>query len=207
MLLSKESRRSSSEVEKGGVDQIEFREKSNYYVEHRKDGNKIRGGSPTMKKVVAIVMAIAMLLSVTSAFAEKTKLTVWSIAVEGDANYQTYKDAIADFNATNEKYELVMESTENEAYKTKIKAAMSAGEGLPDIFFTWSMSFLGDFVQAGRVYCLDEVLPTYKEELTDAMLANTNYDGKQYGVPLTFNVVTLFANMAFARFLIWLFSS
>ena len=148
-----------------------------------------------MKKVVAIVMAIAMLLSVTSAFAEKTKLTVWSIAVEGDANYQTYKDAIADFNASNDKYELVMESTENEAYKTKIKAAMSAGEGLPDIFFTWSMSFLGDFVKAGRVYCLDDVLPTYKEELTDAMLANTNYDGKQYGVPLTFNVVTLFANM------------
>jgi len=27
-------------VEKGGVDQIESREKSNYYVRHRKNGNK-----------------------------------------------------------------------------------------------------------------------------------------------------------------------
>ena len=88
-----------------------------------------------------------------------------------------------------------MEATENEAYKTKIKAAMSAGTDLPDIFFTWSMSFLGDFVDAGRVYCLDDVLPEFKEELTDTVLANSTYDGKHYGVPLTMNVVTMFANM------------
>ena len=148
-----------------------------------------------MKKVLALILATIMLLSVGSALAEKETLTLWSIATESDANRPAYDAAIAEFNANNEQYELVMEPTENEAYKTKIKAAMSAGEGLPDIFFTWSMSFLGDFVNAGRVYCLDEVLPAYKDELTDAMLANTNYDGKQYGVPLTFNVVTLFANM------------
>ena len=148
-----------------------------------------------MKKVLALVLAAIMLLSVTSAFAEKQTLTLWSIAVEGDSNYQAYVDAIAAFNEANADWEIVMESTENEAYKTKIKAAMNANEGLPDIFFTWSMSFLGDFVEAGRVYCLDDVLPAYKDELTDAMLANTNYDGKQYGIPLNFNVVTLFCNM------------
>ena len=148
-----------------------------------------------MKKVLALVLATIMLLSVASAFAEPETLTLWSIAVEGDANYQAYQDAIAAFNAANADWQIVMESTENEAYKTKIKAAMSANENLPDIFFTWSMSFLGDFVEAGRVFCLDEVLPAYKEELTDANLANTNYDGKQYGIPLCFNVVALFANM------------
>ena len=148
-----------------------------------------------MKKVLALVLAAVMLLSVTSAFADAETLTLWSIAVEGDANYQAYQDAIAAFNAENADWQIVMESTENEAYKTKIKTAMSTGEGLPDIFFTWSMSFLGDFVANDRVFCLDEVLPAYKEELTDANLANTNYDGKQYGIPLCFNVVALFANM------------
>ena len=148
-----------------------------------------------MKKVLALVLAAIMLLSVTSAFAEKQTLTLWSIAVEGDSNYQAYVDAIAAFNEANADWEIVMESTENEAYKTKIKTAMQTGEALPDIFFTWSMSFLGDFVANGRVFCLDEVLPAYKEELTDANLANTNYDGKQYGIPLCFNVVTLFANL------------
>ena len=148
-----------------------------------------------MKKALSLVLALALLLSVTAAFAEKTQLTLWSIAVEGDANRPAYLAAIEEFNKTNEEYELVMEATENEAYKTKIKAAMSAGEDLPDIFFTWSMSFLGDFVDAGRVYNLDGILPEYKEELTDTMLANTTYNGEHYGVPLTMNVVTLFANM------------
>ncbi len=148
-----------------------------------------------MKKVFALVLTLALLLSATAAFAEKTQLTLWSIAVESDANRPAYEAAIAAYNAENADFELVMEVTENEAYKTKIKAAMSDGTGLPDIFFTWSMAFLGDFVEAGRVLCLDEYIPEYKEELTDAMLANTTYDGKHYGVPMTMNVVTLFANM------------
>lgn len=148
-----------------------------------------------MKKLLALVLAAMMLLSCASALAEKTTLTLWTIAVEGDANRAAYLTAIDEFNATNEDYTLVMEPTENEAYKIKIKAAMSSGEDLPDIFFTWSMSFLGDFVEAGRVFCLDEELPNYKAELTDTMLANTTYDGAHYGVPLTMNVVTLFANL------------
>jgi len=148
-----------------------------------------------MKKVFALVLTLALLLSATAAFAEKTQLTLWSIAVESDANRPAYEAAIAAYNAENADFELVMEVTENEAYKTKIKAAMSDGTGLPDIFFTWSMAFLGDFVEAGRVLCLDEYIPEYSEELTDAMLANTTYDGKHYGVPMTMNVVTLFANM------------
>ena len=148
-----------------------------------------------MKKVFALVLALALLMSVTAAFADKTPLTLWSIAVEGDSNRAAYLAAVDAFNAENPDYELTMEPTENEAYKTKIKAAMSAGEDLPDIFFTWSMSFLGDFVEAGRVYCLDDELPNWKEELTDTVLANSTYDGKHYGVPLTMNVVTMFANM------------
>ena len=149
-----------------------------------------------MKKLLALALALILMLSVASvALAEKTQLVIWTIAVEGDSNRAAYLAAIDAFNASNEDYELVMEPTENEAYKTKIKAAMSSGKNLPDIFFTWSMSFLGDFVDAGRVYCLDDELPNFKAELTDTMLANTTYDGAHYGVPLTMNVVTLFANM------------
>jgi raffinose/stachyose/melibiose transport system substrate-binding protein len=148
-----------------------------------------------MKKVLALVLAAIMVLGISSAFADKTPITLWSIAVEGDSNRAAYLAAVDAFNAANPDYEMTMEPTENEAYKTKIKAAMSAGTDLPDIFFTWSMSFLGDFVNAGRVLCLDDVLPEYKDKLTDTVLANSTYDGKHYGVPLTMNVVTMFANM------------
>ncbi|MBR6965525.1 MAG: extracellular solute-binding protein [Clostridia bacterium] len=156
-----------------------------------------------MKKVFALVLALALLMSVTAAFADKTPITLWTIAVESDSNRAAYLAAVDAFNAANPDYEMTMEPTENEAYKTKIKAAMSAGEDLPDIFFTWSMSFLGDFVDAGRVYCLDEELPNYKDKLTDTVLANTTYDGKHYGVPLTMNVVTMFANMDMLKEVGW----
>ncbi len=112
-----------------------------------------------MKKVVALVLTLALLLTACAALAEKTQLTLWSIAVESDANRPAYEAAIKAFNEENPDFEIVMEVTENEAYKTKIKAAMSDGTNLPDIFFTWSMAFLGDFVEAGRVLCLDDVLP------------------------------------------------
>jgi raffinose/stachyose/melibiose transport system substrate-binding protein len=90
---------------------------------------------------------------------------------------------------------LEWEAIENEAYKTKIAAAMESGEDLPDIFFTWSCAFLGDFVAKDRVYCMDDVLAKYSDELPESMLGNTTYDGKHYGVPTTMNIVALFANM------------
>ena len=148
-----------------------------------------------MKKVLALVLATIMVLSISAAFADKTPLTLWSIAVEGDSNRAAYLAAVDAFNAANPDFEMTMEPTENEAYKTKIKAAMSSGEDLPDLFFTWGMGFLGEFVNAGRVVCLDESYPAYADELPQAMTTNVTYDGKMYGVPYTMSLVTLYANM------------
>lgn len=125
---------------------------------------------------------------------EKVKLTMWCIATEGDSNRPAYEAAIEDLKTTFPNVELEWEAIENEAYKTKIAAAMAANE-VPDIFFTWSCAFLGDFVKEGKVYCLDDVLAKYSNELPESMLGNTTYDGKHYGVPTTMNIVALFANM------------
>ena len=148
-----------------------------------------------MKKLVALLLAAVMVLGMASAFADTTELTLWSIAVESDSSYQSYIDAIAAFEAAHPDIKVNHETTQNEQYKTKIKAAMSAGTDLPDVFFTWGMSFLGDFVNAGRVLCLDEYYDQYKDELAKNMCANASYDGKLYGVPYTMSCVVLFANM------------
>ncbi|MCR4755310.1 MAG: extracellular solute-binding protein [Lachnospiraceae bacterium] len=126
---------------------------------------------------------------------EPVTLTMWCIATEGDSNRHAYEQAIADMQTKYPNVTLEWEAIENEAYKQKISAAMASGEGLPDIFFTWSCAFLGDFVDQGRVYCLDDVLAKYSDELPESMLGNTTYDGKHYGVPTTMNIVALFANM------------
>lgn len=150
-----------------------------------------------MKKYLALLLVGALALSMFGcgkADSGKTDLTMWCIAVESDSNRHAYEAAIADFEKAHPEINFTWEATQNEAYKTKIKAAVSANT-MPDIFFTWSCAFLGDFVSAGRVYCVDDVYATYKNELPEVMMGNVKYDGKYYGVPMTMNIVGLFANM------------
>ena len=125
---------------------------------------------------------------------EKINITMWCIATETDSNRKAYEKAIDELKKNHPEINFQWEAFENESYKTKIKAAISANEQ-PDIFFTWSCAFLNDFVKTGKVYCLDDTLKQYSSELTDNMLGNTTFDGKHYGVPTTMNIVGLFANM------------
>ena len=91
-----------------------------------------------MKKLVALVLAVAMLLGITSAFAEGEKITLvlWDIATESDANRPAYDKALEIVRANHPELEIV-----------------------------------------------------------EVMLANGTFDGKSYAVPLTMNIVVLFANM------------
>ena len=125
---------------------------------------------------------------------EPISLNMWCIATESDSNRHAYEQAIADMQEKYPDINFTWEAFENQSYKTKIKAAVSANE-MPDIFFTWSCAFLGDFVDAGKVYCLDDAYQNWKSELPENMLGNTTYNGKHYGVPTTMNIVGLFANM------------
>ncbi len=130
----------------------------------------------------------------TASAGEPITLNMWCIATESDSNRHSYEVAIEEMAKDFPDVTLNWEAFENQSYKTKIKAAVAADE-MPDIFFTWSCAFLGDFVEAGKVYCLDDAYQNYKSELPEVMLGNTTYDGKHYGVPLTMNIVGLFANM------------
>ena len=151
-----------------------------------------------MKKLVALVLAAVMLLSLASAFAET--VTLWCIATESDANRPAYEAAIAAVEAAHEGLKIEWEAFENQSYKTKIKAAMADATTLPDIFFTWAGAFCGDFAKMGNVYCLEEAYQGFADQLPAVMLQNASYDvdgngAKPYAVPLTMNIVTLFANM------------
>jgi len=151
-----------------------------------------------MRKVLVTLLATAMVVSSLAGCSkksdEKVTLKMWSIATEQDSNYDAYMKSIADYKASHPDVEFSMESTENSAYKTKIKAAVAAND-MPDIFFTWSCAFLGDFVSAGRVYCVDEEYKKYASQLPEVMMGNVKYDGKYYGVPTTMNIVGMFCNM------------
>ena len=152
-----------------------------------------------MKKLLALVLAAMMLLGVTSALAEteKTKLTLWCIATESDANRPAYEKAIAAIEEAHPDIDIEWEAFENQSYKTKIKAAMADPSTLPDIFFTWAGAFCGDFAAQGNVYCLNDAYQAFKDELPEVMMQNASYGENKdhYAVPLTMNIVALFANM------------
>ena len=145
-----------------------------------------------MKKILALALALCMIFALCACgqqaapapaaeapAAEQTVLKLWCIATESDANRPAYLQAIADYEAAHPDVKIEMEAFENESYKTKIKAAMIGGdaEDLPDIFFTWSGAFLGEFVNADKVQCLDEVYKDYTDKIPEVMLANTTYGG------------------------------
>ncbi|MBQ7636055.1 MAG: extracellular solute-binding protein [Lachnospiraceae bacterium] len=150
------------------------------------------------RRLIALALAAVMVLSAAGCgnggSKGKTKLEMWCIATESDSNRKSYEKAIADVTAAHPEIEFTWEAFENQSYKTKIKAAVAADE-MPDIFFTWSCAFLGDFVDAGRVYCLDDEYKNWSKELDVKMLTNSTYNGKHYGIPLTMTIVGLFANM------------
>ena len=150
-----------------------------------------------MKKFLATLLVIVTVISLCACGKKdegKTKLTMWCIATKSDSNRHSYEAAIEDMKKAYPDITLDWSAVENQEYKTKIKAAVQ-GDNMPDIFFTWSCAFLGDFVKAGKVYCLDEAYKDFATKLPEKMCKNTTYDGKKYGVPLTMNIVGLFANM------------
>ena len=129
--------------------------------------------------------------------AGQTVLKLWCIATESDANRPAYLKAIEEYEKAHPDVKIEMEAFENESYKTKLKAAMIGGDAddLPDIFFSWSGAFLGEFVNAGKVQCLDENFKAYADKLPESMMSTTTYDGKHFGIPTTFNIVAMYANM------------
>ena len=123
-------------------------------------------------------------------------LVLWDNATEISSNRPAYNKALEELKRQYPKVTIVEESYEYDYYKTKIKAALAANE-MPDIFMAYSGCFLKDFVEAGKVYSLDDTLKQYIDsgEISEVMLGNSTYSGKCYGAPLAYNFVGFYANM------------
>ena len=126
--------------------------------------------------------------------AEDITLTIWC-----SSDYTMYRssfnDAITELQTKYPNIRVQIESFEIEAYKEKLKAAVISGE-LPDIFSTWTGTFLKEFVAQDRIYCLDDVLKDYiGRDIDKGKFSSATFDGKLYGVPMNMNVAVLFANM------------
>jgi raffinose/stachyose/melibiose transport system substrate-binding protein len=161
------------------------------------------------RKPIALLLAATMLLAFTLAACQSAspgsgggseggasgKLEVWDIWTNPDETntiaWQTVKQMYKDANPD---VEVTYVSTENEAFKTKISTAMSAGE-IPDVFFGWGPAQIQPFVEAGKVLALDEYLDdAYMSNLYGGTLTNFTFDNKVYGLSMYQWAAPLYCN-------------
>ncbi len=167
----------------------------------------------TFKKVLSIACVGAILVSsvacgktttnnagtssgatTSQAAGKATTIKLWHIfGSDTDPNKKVLDEVT---KKAEEKFNVKIEvdTAENEAYKTKIKAAIAANE-TPDIFYSWGHGFVKPFVDAGKVLALDEYLTAdFKSHLTDTSLTGFQFNGKTYGLTTDVNVACMFYN-------------
>lgn len=72
-----------------------------------------------------------------------------------------------------------------------------ASNAVPDIFFTWELSYLEPFVEGGKVVDITSYLEEdkeWKESFADGTLELLSYDGKNYGIPTQKSLCVMFYN-------------
>jgi len=126
---------------------------------------------------------------------QKITLRFWHLwTADSDSNKKNVEAVIKDWNTANPNVQIEAEATENEAYKTKIKTAISANEA-PDIFTTWGAGFSQAFVDAGKVLPLDDYLKDgTKQKFINGALTYLTYNNKTYGLPISTEMGIFYVN-------------
>jgi raffinose/stachyose/melibiose transport system substrate-binding protein len=128
----------------------------------------------------------------TMAGGQPVKLTVWGRDVtDGAADHAYVTALVRDFKAKYPDIQLDYVHF-GEDLNNKIKVAMSAGSGLPDIIQSWGGRMMGDFVDHGKLLDLTNELK--KIPGSAAAQAAMTWKGKIYGVAPFFAIAGIFQN-------------
>ena len=154
-----------------------------------------------MKKLLAVVLALAMLLSMVSlAGAEEVQEITWmfwdDLEASSDLITKGFKQVIDRFNEDYAgKYHVTPITTQLEPYYTDLNALVDA-QKTPDVFIVSPGPNLTDYVAPGIAAPLDEYLADgWKDTFAgDAVFAQQTYDGKIYAIPLNTAAACVFYN-------------
>ncbi|WP_104103566.1 ABC transporter substrate-binding protein [Arthrobacter sp. 08Y14] len=109
--------------------------------------------------------------------------SIWSLSGQPDEGIrQATVDA---FNEANSDSPIKITYFQNDAYKTKIKTAIGAGQA-PTIIYGWGGGTLRTYAEAGQVEDLSswfEENPDVKNRLLDSTFGAATVDGKIYAIP------------------------
>jgi raffinose/stachyose/melibiose transport system substrate-binding protein len=118
-----------------------------------------------------------------SAAAGAGAATYWFLS--GQPQQAIREDSIKRFNAANPTGQITTTEFQNDAYKTKIKTALGAGQG-PTIIWGWGGGGLKSYVDAGQVEDLTpwfDQNPQQKERRFPSSFGAATVNGKIYALP------------------------
>ncbi len=166
-----------------------------------------------MKKKTALLLSAGMCLSLLTgcgggSFAENTAsenggntggstMSIMISGTESDAYTQCIKDLIAEFNSGNEYgVTITPEFLATSDYKTKL-STMMASDAEPDLFFTYELSFLENYVNGDKVVSLQEYLDADAEwagHFNSGTLEQLTFDGSTYAIPFAQCIAVMYYN-------------
>jgi raffinose/stachyose/melibiose transport system substrate-binding protein len=109
--------------------------------------------------------------------------TYWTLTAEPGEGIR--KRAVERFNKANPKNQITATMFQNDAYKTKIKTAIGAGQS-PTIIWGWGGGTLRNYAQAGQVEDLTSWFAqnkAVKDKLFPSSFGAATVDGKIYAMP------------------------
>lgn len=162
-----------------------------------------------MKKKLVTGIALGMSLSLLAGCAanggnssngnsnDETVLSIMVSGTESDAYTKGIKDLIETFNADNE-YGVTIEPEflATSDYKTKL-STMMASDAEPDLFFTYELSFLENYVNGNKVINLQEYLDAdqeWSDHFNGGTLEQLTFDGDVYAIPFAQCIAVMYYN-------------
>ena len=151
-----------------------------------------------MKKILALVLALAMVLSLTSVFAEEhadVTLKVASIwSAETEANRAPFLKTLEEFEAAYPWIHLEVEWYEANAWKDAGET-LALSDSLPDVFYWNAGGVLWNLVSTGDIMPLNDYLTDdIMARIEGGTLTDMTFDGKIYQLPYTKACSLLYCN-------------
>ncbi len=151
-----------------------------------------------MKKFLALLLVLAMTLSLTGAFAEsheEVTLTLGSIwSAESESNRAPFLQTLADFEKAYPWIHVEIDWNEANAWREKGET-LALSDGLPDVFYWNAGGVLWNLVSSGDIMPLNDYLTDdIKARIEGGTLTDMTFDGKIYQLPYTKACSLLYCN-------------
>jgi raffinose/stachyose/melibiose transport system substrate-binding protein len=139
-----------------------------------------------MKKTLCLVLTTVLLLTICSfSLADDQSVELTAMFWSGDSTADAGLEAVEAFNAMDNGITVKVEWLPSQETKTKLPTLMAANSA-PDLVMVWSAGYIKPYVEAGKLYPLNEALaadPEWADSFLGGIMDRNTFDGNVYAVP------------------------